>query len=94
MVYLFTIKDASSNAISAYHVSNSIKLYIATTTIEKLISEHKDILHKDAFIHSDQDIHYTSQKFKKLLKENELDQSMFDEETARIIRLKNLYLLI
>lgn len=74
--YLSTIKDGSSNDILAYHVSNSITLDIATTTIDKLISQHKGTLHKDAFIHSDQGVHYTSPKFQKLLKDNNLGQSM------------------
>ena len=76
MAYLSTIKDASSNDILAYHVSDRITLDIATTTIDKLISLHKDDLHEDAFIHSDQGSHYTSPKFQKLLKENNLGQSM------------------
>ena len=76
MAYLSTIKDASSNAILAYTVSNSLKLDIATDTIDRLLSNHKDILHKDAFIHSDQGVHYTSPKFQKLLKDNNLGQSM------------------
>jgi len=76
MAYLSTMKDSSSNDILAYHVSNRITLDIATTTINKLINVHKDALHKDAFIHSDQGSHYTSPKFQKLLKENNLGQSM------------------
>ena len=67
MAYLSVIKDSSSNDILAYHVSDRITLDIATTAIYKLIS-----LHKDAFIHSDQGFHYTSPKFQKLLRENNL----------------------
>jgi transposase InsO family protein len=74
--YLSTIKDGSSNDILTYHVSNNITLDIATTTINKLIAEHKKYLHKDAFIHSDQGVHYTSPKFQKLLKKHSLGQSM------------------
>lgn len=76
MAYLPTIKDGSSNDILAYHVSDSLKLDIAITTINKLISDHKDDLHKNAFIHSDQGLHYISPKFQKLLKDNNLGQSM------------------
>ncbi len=68
MAYLSTIKDGSSNDILAYHVSDSIKLDIAITTINKLITHHKDDLHESAFVHSDQGFHYTSPKFQKLLK--------------------------
>lgn len=76
MAYLSVIKDSSSNDILAYHVSDRITLDIATTTIYKLIILHKHTLHKDAFIHSDQGFHYTSPKFQKLLRENNLGQSM------------------
>ena len=76
MAYLSTIKDSSSNEILAYHVSNRITLDIATTTIDKLIKLHKNALHENAFIHSDQGSHYTSPNFQKLLRENNLGQSM------------------
>lgn len=76
MAYLSTIKDGSSNDILSYHISNSLKIDIVTTTINKLMLNHKNKLHKDAFIHSDQGAHYTSPKFQKLLKKNNLGQSM------------------
>lgn len=76
MAYLSTIKDASTNEILSYHLSKRITLDIATETIEKLIIQHKNLLHSDAFIHSDQGAHYTSPKFQKLLKKYKLSQSM------------------
>lgn len=76
MAYLSCIKDGSSNDILAHHTSGRITLDIATTTIDKLIKNHKNDLHEEAFIHSDQGVHYTSPKFQKLLKENGLGQSM------------------
>ena len=76
MAYLSTIKDGCSKEILAYHVSNRITLEIATKTIDNLINTHKENLQSDAFIHSDQGVHYTSPKFQKLLKENNLGQSM------------------
>ena len=57
MAYLSTIKDASSNEILAYHVSDRITLDIATNTIHKLMKNKKITLHKEAFIHSDQGAH-------------------------------------
>lgn len=74
--YLSTIKDGSTNEILSYKLSDSLTLDIALDTIDLLITNHKNIIHKDAFIHSDQGVHYTSIKFQKLLKENNLDQSM------------------
>lgn len=74
--YLSTIKDASTNEILSYQISNSMTLDIATETIKKLIKNHKKLLNKDTFIHSDQGVHYTSLKFQKLLKKYKIGQSM------------------
>jgi len=76
MAYLSTIKDASTNEILAYHLSERITLEIVTTTIEKLMEKGNSLIHKDAFIHSDQGCHYTSPTFQKLLKKYGLGQSM------------------
>lgn len=74
--YLSTIKDGSTNEIMAYHVSDSLKLDIVTDTIHKLKKNRKIKLPKDAFIHSDQGVHYTSPIFQKLVKKAGLGQSM------------------
>lgn len=76
MAYLSTIKDASTNELLAYHVSDRITLDIATQTIHKLMNNKKVTLHEDAFIHSDQGSHYTSPRYQKLLKKYGLGQSM------------------
>lgn len=76
MAYLSTIKDGSTNEILAYHVSDRITLDIATTTVKKLFRNKRVKLQPDAFIHSDQGVHYTSPKFQKLLKHYKLGQSM------------------
>lgn len=76
MAYLSTVKDASTNEILAYQVSDRITLDIATQTIHKLVNNKKVSLHKDAFIHSDQGSHYTSPRYQKLLKQYGLGQSM------------------
>lgn len=76
MAYLSTVKDASTNEILAYHVSDRITLDIAIKTIHKLKNNKKISLHSDAFIHSDQGSHYTSPRYQKLLKKYELGQSM------------------
>lgn len=75
-LYLSTVKDACTNEILAYHVSDWITLDIVTRTIHKLENNKKVRLHKDAFIHSDQGSHYTSPRFQKILKEYNLGQSM------------------
>lgn len=76
MAYLSTVKDASTNEILTYHVSDRITLDIATQTIHKLMNNKKIKLHEEAFIHSDQGSHYTSPRYQKLLKECGLGQSM------------------
>jgi len=74
--YLSTIKDSSTNEILAYNASDNLKLNIATDTILKLKKNKKIKLTKDAFIHSDQGVHYTSFIFQKLVKSCGLGQSM------------------
>lgn len=76
MTCLSTIKDASTHEILSYNLSNRLTLEIETKHIDKLITQHEKLLHKDAFIHSDQGVHYTSPKFQKLLKEYNLGQSL------------------
>ncbi|WP_335870950.1 IS3 family transposase [Bacillus sp. 2205SS5-2] len=76
MAYLSTVKDASTNEILAYHVSDRITLDVATQTLHKLKNNKKVILPEEAFIHSDQGSHYTSPRFQKLLKKYGLGQSM------------------
>lgn len=76
MAYLSTIKDASTNEILAYHVSDRITLDLATKTLDKLMRNRRVQLHPEAFIHSDQGVHYTSPKFQALLRKYGLGQSM------------------
>lgn len=72
--YLSSIKDAETNEILAYEVSESITLDIALSTLKKL-KKLKHLTH-DAFIHSDQGFHYTNPTFQKLVKQMGLGQSM------------------
>lgn len=76
MAYLSAVKDASTNELLAYHVSNRITLDTVTQTIHKLINNKKVTLHPEAFIHSDQGSHYTSPKYQELVKNHGLGQSM------------------
>ena len=76
MAYLSTIKDSSTNEILSHYLSKSLSIEIATKTIDKLVEFKSFKLHKDAFIHSDHGSHYTSPIFQKLLKKNNLEQSM------------------
>ncbi|MEY9970028.1 putative transposase, partial [Lysinibacillus sp. RC46] len=73
--YLSTIKDAETNEILAYEVSDKITLDIALNTLRNL-KKNGIKLAENAFIHSDQGFHYTNPQFQKLVKEMGLNQSM------------------
>jgi len=60
----------------------TLDIDIATNTIRKLKKNRKIKLQKDAFIHSDQRVHYTSPIFQKLVKKYGLGQSMARRENC------------
>lgn len=66
--YLSTIKDASTNEILAYQISDRITLDIATDTLKELKKNMKVKLAEGAFIHSDQGGHYTSPVYQRMVK--------------------------
>ncbi|WP_373284348.1 IS3 family transposase [Virgibacillus oceani] len=74
--YLSTIIDGSTNEVLAYHLSSNIKLEIATETLNKLKKNRKVKLDKNALIHSDQGVHYTSPKYQNKVRKLRLNQSM------------------
>lgn len=74
--YLSTIKDAETNEILAYYISENMTLDISLETIKKLHRKRKLMLSEKVIIHSDQGVHYTSSKFHNLLKKYNIQQSM------------------
>jgi putative transposase len=74
--YLSTIKDGATNEILAHYVSDNMKLDLSLQTIEILLQNHRESLREDAFIHSDQGVHYTSPEFRKKVQDFNLGQSM------------------
>lgn len=76
MAYLSAIKDAETNEILAYQLSQSLEISFVLETVKQLTQHHQSRLHPDAYIHSDQGAHYTSPKFQRLLKQSGLGQSM------------------
>lgn len=56
--YLSTIKEDSTNEIVAHIVSDSPKVHIVKNTIKCLEENSKVKLYKNAFIHSDQGLHF------------------------------------
>ncbi|KKB36016.1 Mobile element protein [Bacillus thermotolerans] len=74
--YLSAIKDGSTGEILAYHLSDRITLDLATDTLKKLKKNKNFMKAKDALIHSDQGVHYTSPIFQKAVKKLGLRHSM------------------
>ncbi|WP_413463246.1 IS3 family transposase [Bacillus sp. B1-b2] len=74
--YLSTVKDGSTGEILAYHVSDRMNLELATDTLKKLKKNKNFKRVKDAFIHSDQGVHYTSPIYQRAVKRLGLRQSM------------------
>lgn len=74
--YLSTIKDGSTRQIPSYILSESLELPIVTDTVHLLMANKAYIISKEAYLHSDQGVHYTSGKFQKLIKSKGLIQSM------------------
>ena len=74
--YLSTIKDAETNEILAYYISENMTLDISLETVKKLHRKKNVILNENVIIHSDQGVHYTSPKFHNLLKKYNIGQSM------------------
>lgn len=74
--FLSVIKDAFTKQILAYKLSLSLEEDFVLDTIHSLFENHKDNIHCDALIHSDQGAHYTCLLFIDLLKNKGIRQSM------------------
>lgn len=74
--YLSVIKDAFTEQVLSYVLSESLEVDFVLTTVKQLIRDHGTSLETDVMIHSDQGCHYTSVKFRQLLLDYNLRQSM------------------
>ena len=74
--FLSVIKDAFTKQILAHKLSLSLEEDFVLDTIRSLFENHKDNIHCDALIHSDQGAHYTCLLFIELLKNKGIRQSM------------------
>lgn len=74
--YLSVIKDAFTEQILSYVLSDSLEVDFVLLTVNQLIAEHGETLETDTILHSDQGCHYTSVKYRQLLSDYELRQSM------------------
>lgn len=74
--YLSVILDAYTKQILAYVLSPSLELDFVLETVNQLISNHGISLDAETLIHSDQGCHYTSKKFRQIVSDSNLQQSM------------------
>ena len=74
--FLSVIKDAFTKQVLAYKLSASLEEDFVLETIHILFDNHKEDIHCDALIHSDQGAHYTCLQFIELLKDKQIRQSM------------------
>lgn len=74
--YLSVIKDAYTKQILAYVLSESLEIDFVLETVKMLINNHGISLDEETLIHSDQGCHYTSKKFRTIISDCKLRQSM------------------
>lgn len=74
--YLSVILDAFTKQILAYVLSPSLELDFVLETVNILIDNHGISLDAETLVHSDQGCHYTSKKFRQIISDSNLQQSM------------------
>ena len=74
--YLSVIKDAFTEQVLSYVLSESLEVDFVLQTVNQLMQNHGTTLDTQTMIHSDQGCHYTSVKFRELIRNYSLRQSM------------------
>ncbi len=74
--FLSVIMDAYTMQVLAYVLSESLEVDFVLETINILIDSHGASLDDETLIHSDQGCHYTSKKFRQIISDANLRQSM------------------
>ena len=74
--YLSVIKDAYTMQILSYVFSESLEVDFVLETVNILLANHGATLDSETLIHSDQGCHYTSKKFRQIVQDAKLRQSM------------------
>lgn len=74
--YLSVIKDAFTEQVLSYVLSESLEVDFVLLTVNQLIDNHGKTLKTDTLLHSDQGCHYTSVAYRELLNNYNLRQSM------------------
>lgn len=75
-LYLSVIKDAYTNQVLSYVLSESLEVDFVLETVRRLVAEHGTSLDKETLIHSDQGCHYTSIRFRELVDSYDIRRSM------------------
>lgn len=76
LMYLCAIKDMYDKSIVAYNISNFIDLKLVLDTVKLALSNTTLNQRKNLILHSDQGWHFTNWQYVKLLKENNIKQSI------------------
>ena len=74
--YLCAIKDLYDKSIVAYNISNFIDLKLVLDTVKQALKNVPYDQRKNLILHSDQGWHFTNWQYVKLLKENNIQQSI------------------
>ena len=74
--YLSVILDAFTKQVLAYVFSNSLEVDFVLETVHILMKNHGVSLDVQTLIHSDQGCHYTCKKFRQIVSDSGLRQSM------------------
>lgn len=74
--YLSVILDAYTMQVMAYVLSESLEVDFVLETINLMIANHGMTFDENIYIHSDQGSHYTSMRFRELIEDVGLRQSM------------------
>lgn len=74
--YLSVMKDSCTKMILSWQISLTLDVQFVLDTVNKLVDFYGKELDLNVVIHSDQGCHYTSAAFQKLLKDNNIQQSM------------------
>lgn len=76
LAYLCAIKDMFDKSIVSYTISNFIDLKLVLDTVKQAINIVPINQRKNLILHSDQGWHFTNWQYIKLLKENNITQSI------------------
>ncbi|PPB10951.1 IS3 family transposase, partial [Brevibacillus laterosporus] len=74
--YLSVVKDGATKQILAHYLSSSLKLPLVRITLKRLFQRLDGNIHPEAILHSDQGLHYTHFKTRRLIRKAGFRQSM------------------